>query len=167
MAQLVKNPPAVWETRLQSLGREDPLEKGMSAHSSVLPWRIPWQRSRVGCTPWGHTDRQIDNLSIGLTLSWLLQVRQMCTFFLISLLTVVVWEVIKRRISILRVNATSIKKIMRCKLIYTGWRRKWHPLQCSCLDSPTDRGAWRAAVHTVATSDTTWQLNNHHCIHDA
>ena len=39
---------------------------------------------------------------------------------------------------------------MRCKLIYTGWRRKWHPLQCSCLDSPTDRGAWRAAVHRVA-----------------
>jgi len=37
VAQLVKNPPAVQETWLHSLGQEDPLEKGMSAHSSVLP----------------------------------------------------------------------------------------------------------------------------------
>ena len=37
VAQLVKNPPAVRETWLHSLGQEDPLEKGMSAHSSVLP----------------------------------------------------------------------------------------------------------------------------------
>ena len=42
MAQLVKNPPAKWAIWLQSLGREDPLEKGKATHSSVLAWRIPW-----------------------------------------------------------------------------------------------------------------------------
>ena len=41
VAQLVKN-PAVWETWVQSLGWEDPLEKGTATHSSVLVWRIPW-----------------------------------------------------------------------------------------------------------------------------
>ena len=41
MAQLVKN-PAMWETWLQSLAWEDPLEKGMATHSSILAWRIPW-----------------------------------------------------------------------------------------------------------------------------
>ena len=42
VAQLVKNPPAVWETWVQSLGWEDPLEKGKATHSSILAWRIPW-----------------------------------------------------------------------------------------------------------------------------
>ena len=41
MAQMVKNPPAMQEMRLQSLGREDPLEKGMATHSSRLAWRLP------------------------------------------------------------------------------------------------------------------------------
>ena len=42
MAQMVKNLPAMQETRVRSLGHEDPLEKGMAAHSSILSWRIPW-----------------------------------------------------------------------------------------------------------------------------
>ena len=42
MAQTVKNPPAVWETWVRSLGWEDPLEKGLATHSSILAWRIPW-----------------------------------------------------------------------------------------------------------------------------
>ena len=41
MAQTVKNPPAMWETGIQSLGWEDPLEKAMATHSSILAWRIP------------------------------------------------------------------------------------------------------------------------------
>ena len=41
-AQLVKNPPAVWETWVRSLGWEDPLEKGKATHSSILVYRIPW-----------------------------------------------------------------------------------------------------------------------------
>ena len=41
MAQIVKNLPAMWETRLPSLSLEDPLEKGMVTHSSILAWKIP------------------------------------------------------------------------------------------------------------------------------
>ena len=44
MAQMVKNLPAMWETWIQSLGWEDPLEEGMENHSSVLAWRIPLDR---------------------------------------------------------------------------------------------------------------------------
>ena len=42
VAQLVKNPPAMQETWVRSLGWEDPLEKGKAPHSSILAWRIPW-----------------------------------------------------------------------------------------------------------------------------
>ena len=42
MAQKVKNLPAVWETWVQSLGQEDPLEKERATHSSILAWEIPW-----------------------------------------------------------------------------------------------------------------------------
>ena len=42
VAQLVKNPPAMWETWVQLLGWEDPLEKGIATHSSILARRMPW-----------------------------------------------------------------------------------------------------------------------------
>ena len=42
MAQTVKNLLTMQEVRIQSLGQEDPLEKGMATHSSILAWRIPW-----------------------------------------------------------------------------------------------------------------------------
>ena len=48
MAQMVKNLPAIQETQVQFLGREDPLEEGMAAHSSILAWRIPWTEEPGG-----------------------------------------------------------------------------------------------------------------------
>jgi len=42
VAQTVRNPPAMQETWVQSLRQEDPLEKGMATHSSILAWEIPW-----------------------------------------------------------------------------------------------------------------------------
>ena len=42
VAQMVKNPPVMQETWIQSLGQEDPLEKEMATHSSILAWRLPW-----------------------------------------------------------------------------------------------------------------------------
>ena len=53
MAQLVKNPPAMWETWVHSLDWEDPLEDGMATHSRVLPGESHGQRSLVGYSPWG------------------------------------------------------------------------------------------------------------------
>ena len=41
MAQMVKNPPAMWETWARSLGWEDPLEEGMATHTTILTWRVP------------------------------------------------------------------------------------------------------------------------------
>ena len=46
MAQTVKNLPVRQETWVQSLGQEDPLEKGMATHSSILAWRIPWTEDK-------------------------------------------------------------------------------------------------------------------------
>ena len=48
VAQRVKRLPAMWETRVRSLGREDPLEKEMAPHSSILAWRIPWTEEPGG-----------------------------------------------------------------------------------------------------------------------
>ena len=45
---MVKNLPAMQETRVRALGREDPLEKGMATHSSILAWRIPWTEEPGG-----------------------------------------------------------------------------------------------------------------------
>ena len=42
VAQMVKRLPAMWDTRVRSLGREEPLEKDMATHSSTLAWKIPW-----------------------------------------------------------------------------------------------------------------------------
>ena len=44
----MKNLPAMQETQVQSLGREDPLEEGMATHSSILAWEIPWQATVPG-----------------------------------------------------------------------------------------------------------------------
>ena len=53
MAQMVKNPPTMQETRVQSLGWEDPLEKGMATHSSILAWKIPWTEEPDGLQSMG------------------------------------------------------------------------------------------------------------------
>ena len=53
VAQLVKNPPAKWETWIRSLGWEDPLEEGMETHSSVLAWKIPWTEEPDGLLSMG------------------------------------------------------------------------------------------------------------------
>ena len=59
MAQRLKRLPAMWETWVQSLGREDPLEKEMANHSSILDWRIPWTEEpgrlqSMGSQRFGH-----------------------------------------------------------------------------------------------------------------
>ena len=54
MTQLVNNPPAMQKTWVRSLGQEDPLEKEMATHSSILVWKSHGQRSLAGYSPWGH-----------------------------------------------------------------------------------------------------------------
>ena len=64
---MVKNLPAEQETQVQSMGQENPLEKEMATHSSILAWEIPWTRSLVGCSPWGHKESgTTEQLSLSL-----------------------------------------------------------------------------------------------------
>ena len=54
MPQMVESLPAIQETQVQSLSQEDPLEKEMATHSSILAWRIPWTEEPGGlwCMEW-------------------------------------------------------------------------------------------------------------------
>ena len=60
MAQTVKNPPAVRETWVGSLGREDPLEEGIAVHSNILAWRIPEDRGAWPAIVLGAVERRHD-----------------------------------------------------------------------------------------------------------
>ena len=59
MAQMVKSLPAMRETQVQSLGQEDPLEKEMATHSSILAWKIPWTEEPGRLQSMGVTKSQI------------------------------------------------------------------------------------------------------------
>ena len=58
LAHMVKNLPVIQETQVRSLGQEDPLEKGLSTHSSILAWKIPWSEEPAGYNPWGSRVRK-------------------------------------------------------------------------------------------------------------
>ena len=66
MTHMVKNPPAIQEIRVRSLGQEYPLEEGMAIHSSILTWRIPWTEEPGGYSSWslkesGKTEQLMTN----------------------------------------------------------------------------------------------------------
>ena len=71
VAQLVKNPPTMRETRVRSLDWENPLEKGKATHSSILASRIPWNIQSTGSQRVGHdcvtfTPQSLDRLKVPL-----------------------------------------------------------------------------------------------------
>ena len=67
---MVKNLSAMQETQVRSLGWEDPLEKGMAAHSSILAWRILWTEEPGGYSPQGHKESDMtEQLTHSLSLS--------------------------------------------------------------------------------------------------
>ena len=59
MAQRLKRLPAMRETWVRSLGREDPLEKEMATHSSILAWRIPWMENQMDGEAWWTTVHRV------------------------------------------------------------------------------------------------------------
>ena len=69
MAQTVNHLPTMPETRLLSLGREDPLEKEMATHSSVLAWKIHGWRILIGYSPWVHEELDLTERLHFLSLS--------------------------------------------------------------------------------------------------
>ena len=62
IAQMVKNLPAMWETGVQCLGREEPQKKRMVTHLVFLPGKVHGQRNPVGYCPWGHKDSDFNRL---------------------------------------------------------------------------------------------------------
>ena len=68
MAQTVKNPPAMRETWVRSLGWEDPLEEGMATHSSILAWRIPWTEEPGGLQSMGHKESDTTRHSTAISI---------------------------------------------------------------------------------------------------
>ena len=60
VGQRLKRLPAMWETWVQSLGQEDPLEKEMATHSSILAWRIPWTEEHGGLQSMGSQRLGLD-----------------------------------------------------------------------------------------------------------
>ena len=84
LAQLVKDLPAMQETRVQSLGQEDPLEKEMATHSSILVWRIPWTEE-----PCGLQSRGLQRVALDWVINPFMVIVSITTFiiFIISSLT--------------------------------------------------------------------------------
>ena len=74
MALMVKNPPAVQEIRVQSLGHEDHLEKGMATNSSILAWRIPWSEEPGGLQTISRCHKESDTIEqltlVRFSLTW-------------------------------------------------------------------------------------------------
>ena len=66
MVQRLKHLPAMWETWVRSLGQEDPLEKEMATHSSILAWRIPWTEELGGLQSTGH--KELDTTDFTFTI---------------------------------------------------------------------------------------------------
>ena len=72
MAQRLKHLPAVWETWVRSVGQEDPLEKEIATHSSILAWRIPGWRRLVGYSPQGRKESDMtERLQFHFSLSYI------------------------------------------------------------------------------------------------
>ena len=74
VAQMVKNPPAMQETCVWSLGWDNPLKYEMTTHSNILAWRIHGQRSLAGYNPWGHKESEATFTSLHFKQSPLLSV---------------------------------------------------------------------------------------------
>ena len=119
--------PAIPETRVQSLGWEDPLEKETATHPSTLAWKIPWIEEPGRLQSTGVTKSQT-RLSV---------YRSVCIIYILY--------------THIHIFTFSSILIFMCIIIYTHI----YPLQCSCLENPRDGGAWWAAVYGV-TQGQTW-----------
>ena len=148
VAQMVKSLPEMQETQVWSLGQEDPLEKGMATHCSILAWRVPWTEEPGGLqSVRSQTVRH----------NW---ATNNFTFIRSDIFQVVKWQ---------KINSEQLKKKGKKKLWATGSSSNilirhlgrspggghGNPQQYSCLENPNgQRGAWWATVHGVAKSRT-------------
>ena len=139
VAQTLKRLPAMWETWVWSLGPEDPLEKEMATHSSILTWRIPWTEEPGGLQSTGSPRVRHDwETSLSLSGLWW------------GLSSIIVNSTIKQSLSHNPPMAQQVKNppaMQDQSLVGKIPWRKSTPLQYSCLESPMDKGVWWATVH--------------------
>ena len=132
MAQRLKRLPPMRETRVWSLDQEDPLEKEMAIHSSILAWRIPWTEKPSRLQSMGSQRVRHD---------WATSPH----------LTSQVVLVVKN----LPVNAADVRVVdLIPELGRSPGEGHDNPLQYSCLKNSMDRGGWWAAVHGITNSWT-------------
>ena len=124
-AQVVKNPPAMQEIWVRSLGWEDSLQKGKATHSSILAWRIPWTLPSMGSQ----------------------RVRQLSYFHLILRASLVA-QTLKNQPAI---QETGVQSLSQEDPLEKGMATHSSILAWRIL---MDRGAWPAAVHGVAENQT-------------
>ena len=144
MAQRLKGLPAMWETWVRSLGREDPLEKEMATLFSIVAWRIPWTQEPGGQQSTG-LQRVRHDWETSLSLS----------HFMRGFPGGASGKNLPANVGHVR-EAGSIPGSGRSP----GGRHS-NPLQYSCLENPTERGAWQATVHGVAKSWTRLSTRTH------
>ena len=143
------------ETRVQSLGQEDPLEKAMATHSSILAWRIPWTEEPGRLQSTGSQRVRHD---------WATSLHFTSFFLWLSSIpaphsSTLAWK-IHGRGSLVGCSPwgrwesdTTERLHFHFSLSCIG-EENGIPLQCSCLENPRDSGAWWAAVYGVAQSLT-------------
>ena len=151
------------ETQVQSLGQEDPLEKGMATHSNLLAWRIPWTEEpsrlppcgtpRAGLRKYLQGGQPVQLLALAGLLFGFLKLISLVTF--LHLFPLLYSVVVDGKESVRNAGGLGLTPGSG---ISSG-EGHGNPLQYSCLENPKDRGSWKATVHGVAKS-WTW-LSTH------
>ena len=125
VAQTVKRLPTMWETRVWSLGREDPLEKEMATHSGVLAWKIPWTEETgrlqsMGSQRIGHNWATSPHLLLGrkavTNLGRILKSRDMTLLTKVCLVKAMVFSVVRYGC-----ESWTIKRLSAKELMFLNW----------------------------------------------
>ena len=142
VAQMVKNPPVMQETWVQSLGQEDPLEKWTATHSSILAWRILWTEEPGRLQSLGLQRVRHDWATFTFT--------SMCCYMIDPCwLSIFLGGSVGEETTCNAEDGGSIPGSGR-----SPEEGNCNPLQYSCLESSMDRGAWWATVHAVVKNQT-------------
>ena len=167
---------------VQSLGQEDPLEKGMATHSSILAWRIPWTEEpgrlqsmrlaknqtqlkqhhtahfKIQCGHLGNNSYNRETLICGLRFLYVYSVFFLLKRNKIFLSSVQLFSCVRlfatpwTTARLVSLSIANSRSLL--KFISIAGEGNGNPLQYSCLGNPRDRGAWWAGVYGVAQSQT-------------